>query len=121
MTRFGEPKPTFDVSLTNTVSDVMHNKYHLSVLQWNPSTARKKPTQILSAACGRFHVVMLQEASDHAPHVSDQFLTNTDGNSLLIMHNKDTFAPGAAFFPIIGSSINKDTWGMAALVVRGLL
>ena len=93
MTRFGAPKPTFDVPITNSVSDLMHNQYRLSVLQWNTGSACTRPTQILSAACGRFHVVILQEASDHAPHVSDQFHTYTDGNDLAILLNKDTFEP----------------------------
>ena len=60
--------------------------------------------------------MILQEASDHAPHVSDQFNTYTDGNDLAILLNKGTFEPGAAVFPS-----SNDTWGLVALVVRGLL
>ena len=85
------------------------------------SGARKNPTQMLAAACGRFRVVIPQEASDHAPRVSDQFITYTGGTDLAIMLNKDTFEPDTAVFVITEASSSKDTWGMAALVVRGLL
>ena len=63
----------------------------------------------------------LQEASDHVPYVSDQFHTYTDGNDLAILINKDTFEPGAAVFPITEPATSKDTRGLAALVVRGML
>ena len=63
--------------------------------------------------------MILQEASDHVPHVSGQFHTNTDGNDPAIFLNKDTFEP-VAVFPITEPSTSKDTWGLAALVVRGL-
>ena len=45
--------------------------------RWNPGPARRRPTQVLSATCGSFHVVILQEVSDHAPHVTDQFHCST--------------------------------------------
>ena len=106
--------------LVDSVSDLTHNQ-HRPVLQWDPSPARKNPTQILPAACGRFHAVTLQEAGDHVPHVSDQFNTYTDGNDLAILLNKDTFEPGAAVCPISEASLSKDTWGMVALFERGLL
>ena len=99
----------------------MHHQYRLSVLQWNPGPARKNPMHILAAACGRFHAVILQEASDHAPRVSDQFVAYTGGTDLAILLNKDTFEPDSAVFAISKASFSKDTWGMAALVVRGLL
>ena len=51
-------------------------------------------------ACGRFHTV---------------------GNDLAILLNKDTFVSGAAVFTISEASTSKDTSGLAALVVRGLL
>ena len=53
-------------------SDIMHHQFRLSLLQWNPGPARRNPTNIVSAACGRFHAVILQETSDHVPHISDQ-------------------------------------------------
>ena len=58
----------------------MQNPY-----QWNPGPARKNPTHILAAACGRFHAVILQEASDHAPRVSDKFIAYTGGTDLAIL------------------------------------
>ena len=67
MVRFGQPKPPGHGTLHNAENDLMHHQYRLSVLQWNPGPTRKKPTQIIAAACGRFHAVILQEASDHAP------------------------------------------------------
>ena len=55
------------------------------------SNGIKNPTQILPAACGRIHAVVLQEASDHAPLVSDQFNTYTGETDLAILLNKTTF------------------------------
>ena len=43
---------------------------------------RRNPTNIVSAACGKFHAVILQEASDHVPHISDQFRAYTDNTDL---------------------------------------
>ena len=79
---------------TDTVdSDLMHHQFRLSLIQWNPSLARRNPTNIVSAACGKFHAVILQEASDHVPHISDQFRAYTDNTDLAILLNKDTFEP----------------------------
>ena len=99
----------------------MHHQYRLSVLQWNPGLARKNPTHILAAACGRFRAVIFREASDHAPHVSDQFIAYTGDTDLAILLIKDTFEPEAAVFIISEASSSKDTWEMAAHVARGLL
>ena len=55
------------------------------------------------------------------PHISENFYTYTDGNDLAILLNKDTFVSGAAVFLISDASTSKDTVGLAALVVRGLL
>ena len=71
--------------------------------------------------CGAFNVVLLQEAADHVPHVSDQFNTYTDGNNLAILLNKDTFLPNADKYPIVEEPTSKNTWGLTALVVRGHL
>ena len=89
------------------------------MLQWNPDRAHENHTQIIPAACGRFHAVILQEVVDHVPHISECFHTNTDGNDLAISLNKDTFVSGAAVVPISEASTSKGTWGLAALVVRG--
>ena len=66
-------------------------------------------------------MVILQEASDHAPLVSDQFVAYTGGTDRAVLLNKNTFEPDAAVAVINESSTSKDKWGMAALVVRGLL
>ena len=50
-------------------------------------------TNVIAAACGRFHAVILQEASDHVPHISDQFIAKTGNTDLAILLNKDTFEP----------------------------
>ena len=121
MSRLAEPEASWQGPLADSVSDLMHYQYRLTVLQWNRGPARRRPTQSLSAACSRFHVVILQEASDHAPHVSDQFRTYTDGNDFAILLNKDTFEAGAAVFSISESSSSKDTRRHVAHVVRGLL
>ena len=71
--------------------------------------------------CGAFSIVLLQEAADHVPHVSDQFNTYTDGDNLAILLNKDTFLPNADKYPIVEESTSKNTWSLTALVVRGHL
>ena len=71
MARFELPKPLGHGYLHNADSDIVHHQYRLSMLGWNPGPARRNPTQIIAATCGRFHAVILQEASDHVPHVSD--------------------------------------------------
>ena len=42
------PSLPWDISLTNSVSDHVHSHYRLSVLQWNPGPARRRPTRILT-------------------------------------------------------------------------
>ena len=81
---------------TKADSDVLHHQYRLSVLQWNRGQARRNPTKIIAANGGRFHAVIPQEASDHVPHVSDQFIPYTGDTDLAILLNKDTFEPNAA-------------------------
>ena len=54
---------------------------------------RRNPTNIVSTACGKFHAVILQEASDHVPHISDQFLVCTGNTDVAILLNKDTVEP----------------------------
>ena len=89
----------------------MHHQLRLSLLQWNPGPARRNPTNIVSAACGRFHAVILQEASDHVPHVSDYFLAYTDNTDLAILLNKDTFEPDPFVISFKVESTSKNTWG----------
>ena len=79
------------------------------------------PTQLVTAMCGAFNFVLLQEAVDHVPHISDQFNTYTDGKTLAILLNRDTFLPNAVKNPIIEESTSKNTWGLTSLVVCGHL
>ena len=102
-------------------SDVMHHQYRLSVPQWNPGPARRNPTKIIAATCGRFHAVILQEATDHVPHISDQFIAYMGNTDLAILLNKDTFEPNPAVFAFNEASTSKDTWSTVLLIVRGLL
>ena len=71
--------------------------------------------------CGAFNAVLLQEARDHVPHISDQFNTYSDEKDLAILLNKDTFLPSAVKYPIIEESASRTTWGLTALVVCGHL
>ena len=75
----------------------------------------------VSAACGRFHAVILQEASDHVPHISDYFRAYTDNMDLAILLNKDTFKPDPTVLTFKADSTSKNTWGMVLLIVRALL
>ena len=90
------------------------------VCKRNPGPARRNPTQTVAATCGRFHAVILQEASDHVPHITDQFIAYTGNTDLAILLNKDTFEPNPAVFAFNGASTSKETWRMVILV-RGLL
>ena len=74
LVHFGQSKPEGHSGIDTADSDLMHHQFRLSLLQWNPGPARRNPTNIVSAACGKFHAVILQEASDHVPHISDQFM-----------------------------------------------
>ena len=118
MVRFGHTKPD---GLNTADSDLMHHQYRLSVLQWNPGPARRNPTNILTATCGRFHAVILQEASDHVPHITDQFISYTGNTDLAILLNKDTFEPDPVVFAFKEDSTSKGTWSTVLLIVRGLL
>ena len=84
-------------------------------------TARRNTTNIVSAACGKFHAVIFEEASDHVPHISDQFRAYTDNMDLAILLNKDTFEPDPIVLTFKAESASKGTWGMVLLIVRGLL
>ena len=75
--KFGQPKSDRLRHIDTVDSDLMHHQLRLSLLQWNPGPARRNPTNIVSAACGKFHAVILQEASDHVPYISDQFRAST--------------------------------------------
>ena len=121
MVKFGQSKPDGLGHIDTADSDLMHHQYRLSVLQWNPGPARRNLTNIIAAACGRFHAVILQEASDHVPHVTDQFMAYTGNTDLAVFLNKDTFEPDPMVLAFKEDSKSKSTWGMVSLLVRGLL
>ena len=83
----------------------MYHQFRLSILQWNPGPARRNPTQIIAATCGRFQAVILQEASDHVPHVSDQFIAYTGNTDLAVLLNKETFCAQPCCLRLSGSLI----------------
>ena len=89
MVKFGHSKPDGLGHIDTADSDLMHHQYRLSVLQCNPGPTRRNPTNIVAAACGRFHAVILQEASYHVSHISDQFIAHT-GNTDLAVRLKRT-------------------------------
>ena len=99
----------------------MHHQFRLSLLQWHPGPARRNPTNIVSAACGKFHAVILQEASDHVPLISDQFMAYIGNTYLAVLLNKDTFEPEPIVLTFKADSTSKGTWGMVLPIVRGLL
>ena len=121
MINFGHSKTSGPSPIATADSDIMHHQFRLSLLQWNPGPARRNPTNIVSAACGKFHAVILQEASDHVPHISDYFLAYTDNTDLAILLNKDTFEPDPFVISFKVESTSKNTWGMVLLIVRALL
>ena len=121
MVKFGQPKSDRLGHIDTADSDLMHHQFRLSLLQWNPGPARRNPTNIVSAACGKFHAVILQEAGDHVPHISDQFMAYTGNTDLAILLNKDTFEPDPRVLTFKADSTSKDTWGMVLLIVRGLM
>ena len=121
MINFGHSKTSGPSPIATADSDIMHHQFRLSLLQWNPGPARRNPTNIVSAACGKFHAVILQEASDHVPHISAYFLAYTDNTDLAILLNKDTFEPDPFVTSFKVDSTSKNTWGMVLLIVRALL
>ena len=107
--KFGQSKPDGLGYIDTVDSDLMHHRYRLSVLQWNPGPARRNPTNIIAAACGKFHAGILREASDHVPHNSDQFIAYTGNTDLAILLNKDTFEPDPLVF-----AFKEDTWSYSS-------
>ena len=121
MVKFGQSKHDGHGYFDTVDSDLMHHQYRLSVLQWNPGLARKNPTNIIAAACGKFHAVILQDASNHILHISDQFIAHTGNTDLAILFNKDTFEPDPTVLVFKEDSTSKGTWSMVLLIVRCLL
>ena len=69
----------------------------------------------------KVHAVILQEASDHVPHTSDQFMAYTGNPDLAVLLNKDTFEPDPIVLTYKVDSTSKGSWCMILLIVRGLL
>ena len=109
MVNLGQPKSSGPSPIATAYSGLMHHQFRLSLLQWNPGPARRNPTNIVSAACGRFHAVILQEASDHVPHIPDYFRAYTDNMDLAILLNKDTFEPDPTVLTFKADSTSKGT------------
>ena len=112
LVHLGQSKPDRHGYIDTADSDLMHHQYRLSVLQWNPGPARRHPTNIIAAACGKFHAVILQEASDHVPQISEQFLVCTGNTDLAILLNKGTFEPDPKVLTYKVASTSKGSWGM---------
>ena len=75
-----------------------------------------------AATCGRFHAVILQEASDHVLHITDQFIAYTGNTDFAILLNKDTVEPNPAVYAFNNeASTSKGAWSMVLLIVRALL
>ena len=72
MVRLGQTKLDGLGHMGTVDSDFMRHQFRLSILQWNPGAARRTPANIIAATCGRLHAVILQEASDHVRHITDQ-------------------------------------------------
>ena len=111
LVHFRQSKPEGHGGIDTADSDLMHHQFRLSLLQWNPGPARRNFTNIVSAACGKFHAVILQEASDHVPHISEQFLVCTGNTDLAILLNKDTFEPDPIVLTYKVDSTSKGKWG----------
>ena len=118
LVHFGQSKPEVHNGIDAADSDLMHHQFRLSLLQWNPGPARRNPTNIVSAACGKFHAVILHEASDHVPHISDQFMAYTGNTDLAILLNKVTFEPDPIVLTFKADSTSKGTWGMILLSTK---
>ena len=110
--KFGQSKPDGLGHIDTADSDLMHQQYRLAVLQWNPGPARRHSTNIIAAACGRFHAVIL---------ISDQFIAHIGNTDIAILLNKDTFELNPTVRAFRESSTSKGTWSMVLLIVRALL
>ena len=111
MTRFGAPKPASLTFPSQTLSVTSCTTSTASLCSNSQETQHRNPHRNLWRL----------PHGDHVLDVSGQFHANTNGNDLAILLNKDTFVSGSAVFPITEPPTSKDTWGLAALVVRGLL
>ena len=109
--RFGLPKPVGLGHIHSTDSDLMHHQYRLSILQWNPSPARRHPTKINSKSCTK-------------PVITSP-TSRTNSQRTRVIRTSPSCSTGTLLSPTVfafqEASSSKDTWSMVVLVVRGLL
>ena len=60
----------------------------------------------------KYHAVIFQEACDHVPDISEQFLACTGNTDLAILLNKDTFEADPIVLTYKVDSTSKGSWGM---------
>ena len=121
MVKFGQSKPAGLVTLIQpTAISCIINTVSLFFSEIQDRPAGTPPT-LLRRPVGRFHAVVLQEASDHVPQISDQFIACTGNRDLAILLNKDTFEPDLVVLAFRENSTSKGTRGMVLLIVRSLL
>ena len=121
MVKFGQSKPDGLGYIDTVDNDLMHASIPTLCPSVESRAGPQEPTNIIEAICGKFHAVTLQEASDHVPHISDQFIAYTGNRDLAILLNKDTFEPDPMVFAFKEDSTSKGTWCMVLLIVRALL
>ena len=121
ITLSGNPSPTDLVTLTQlTATSCTINSDFPSFSGIQARRAEILPTSSLPPVVG-FMQLSFRKASDHVPHISDQFRVYTDNMDLAILLNKDTFEPDPTVLTFKADSTSKGTWGMVLLIVRALL
>ena len=96
----------------------------MSLTLWCLPSGKTPQAKVLGAwfhSSFEHHAVILQDASGHVTHISDQFIAYTGNTDLAILLNRDTFEPDAMVFAFKADSTSKSTWGMVLFIVRGLL
>ena len=120
MVSFGQAKPAGIGHIHTVDSDLMHHQFRLSILHWNPGPARRNPTQIIATTCGRFHAVILQEATTFLTSPTSSLRTLATRTSPSCS-TRTPLSPILRFSPFNEASTSTHTRGMVLLIVRGLL
>ena len=122
MINFGHSKTSGPSPVATVYSDIMHHQFRLSLFQWNLGPARRNPTTVVFAACGRFRAVLLQEASDHVSHTYQPiFLRTLTTRTLPFCSTRTPLSQTLFVTSCKVDSTSKNTWGMVLLIVRALL
>ena len=121
MVKFGQPKSDRLGHIDTVDSDLMHHQFRLSLLQWNPGPARRNPTNIVSAACGKFHAVILQEAVITFRTSLISLWRSLATRTSLSCSTRIPLSLTRIVLTFKADSTSKGTWGMVLLIVRGLL